>query len=103
MASRLRDRLRAIHVWLAGPALKVKSTKRTVIRSLIRSRLFFIVALLTALSELSSAAGALWKATHPKGDVQEWMLWALVVLSWLYFLLVFAYRWIRFRSRYQNG
>lgn len=46
-----------------------------------------IVAAVTAIPTLFQAAGATWKATHPKPDATPVLLWTLVILTWILFVL----------------
>jgi len=81
------------------PAVAANRFKRLLVLTALRSRLFVIAAVLTALSELGAAVGATWKATHPTPDIRGWLVWVVVVSSWVYFALVLFIEWTGRRKK----
>lgn len=93
MLRAVAEKLRTLHGWMVKPMVAANSVKRGLIFRVLRSRLIWLVALLTAVPQLSAAIGYTWKATHPTEERTLWLLWALVVLGWIYFILVLFVGW----------
>ncbi|WP_066733508.1 hypothetical protein [Cupriavidus sp. D384] len=84
----VKELFQRLNTWLMTPALFAKRWKRFILLKAIRSRLFMLAALFTCAAELSSAAGATWKAIHPPPENTAWLLWTVAVLMWIYFALM---------------
>jgi sterol desaturase/sphingolipid hydroxylase (fatty acid hydroxylase superfamily) len=86
-ASEARTKLMVCRDWLLAPIGRASEMKRRLLFRAVRSRFFFLVALLTALPLLVQALAATWKAVHPKPEVGPVLLWATAVAAWILFLL----------------
>ena len=83
--------LSMIASWLMAPFTfatnKAKEVKRRLAFRLLRSRgLFFLILIPVTWEALSPALVSSWKVFHPPGDVRYWLVVALAIVQWLYFL-----------------
>lgn len=85
------SRISAIRTWLLSPIGHVVEIKRRIVFRALRSRLFFIVALLISIPVLSQAVGATWKAERGNPEVGPTLLWAVAIAYWVLFCLTFVF------------
>lgn len=68
-----------------APLGRATELKRRIIFRALRSRFFFIVALLTAVPTFLEATGATWKAARGNPQVGPFLLWAVAIAAWILF------------------
>ena len=83
MASRLWN-------WLLRPIGRATELKRRLIFRALRSRLFLIIAILTSIPAILSAASATWKAQLGNADAGPMWMWVAALSFWLIFVMTVA-------------
>jgi hypothetical protein len=95
----ISSRIDAIRSWLVAPIGHATDIKRRLVFRALRSRLFFIVALLITIPTFIQAVGATWKAERGNPEVGPALLWTVAIVYWVLFALTFVLEHWRLRRR----
>jgi ABC-type siderophore export system fused ATPase/permease subunit len=84
--------------WLMTPVRAARRTKQRLVFRALRSRLFLVVALASALPILITALAATYNAAHERAATTTILvlLWAVAILTWALFFVTVAYHHWRF-------